>query len=110
VQVNFVDKYFLNPERLEALRAEIQGIDQWLVTSYDIKINPQNLKGQRKAEFLTELRDLCRRFGVNPTVQDNINLRPDFHNERWEFGDEVNQTIDEILPMEVQITPVYESE
>lgn len=108
VQVNFVDKYFVNKDRYDALRANIQGLDRWLVASYDIKINPQNLRGQRKAEFLTELRDLCRRYGVNPSVQDYFGFTPVFHEERWELGDDVNQEVDAIVPMEVQITPVYE--
>jgi hypothetical protein len=106
-QLDFVNKYHLNPERHTKLQ-KLLGVTtgRYFGTGYDVKISiaPDDLDATDEADFLTQLQDLCEEFGVNVTVEDTLKVKESFHEDRLDLPPNLNEKIDAVLPMEVQIT------
>ena len=105
-QLNFVNKYFINPDRLKKLKKLLgeKVVGDYIGEAYTIKINPEGLTPYREKNFLTEVDELCRRYGVKVTVTDDLIVKPNFHDGRHALPPNLNKKIDDILPLEVQTT------
>jgi hypothetical protein len=106
-QIDFINKYRVDEDRfdqLETLLGEALA-GKFFQKTYKITIDPNTTSGMDKVNFLQELKELCEEYAVGVEIEDQFVAKEEFHTGRhFTFTPETNQAIDEIVPMEIQIT------
>jgi len=108
VQLNFVNKYELDQAKLlkiKQLLGEKAEVLNYLKQKTLVTVDVTSLSKERMLEFFQAALALTKEYGIQGVVDDAYIVEPEFHDARHRLTREQNQAIDEIMPMQVHITP-----
>lgn len=107
IQVNFLNKYDLDKDkgiRIYQLLGKGVALLKHLQEKTIVSVDTSSLEKQQEIECWKELLAVCKKYGVTAVVDDKYTVAPEFHDDRHVLMPEVNQAIDEILPVQVHVT------
>ena len=107
IQINFINKYFLNAERRQQL-LELVGEDSPIADNFKkltiVNVDVSSLDQKRQVEFFKACSELTKEYDLQGFVDDKFEVDKGFHDSRHNLIAGVNRAIDSILPIEIQIT------
>ena len=109
LQLNFLNKYFITPEKAEEFFKAFAG-DQALSgllelhTKLTVDLSPLNADTTQLLAFLKEAQALYRKYNLDGKLDDNWQFVENFHDKRHFLAPAINKRIDEIIPLQVQVT------
>ena len=111
LQVNFVNAYVIKDEDHASEIIELLGEDHPLVdeivATTTVSIDVTELDKQDFIAFAKELKELKDAYGVKTVVDTKWSVTPEFHDKRHDLlTAEDNLSLDEVLPVQVQINVV----
>ena len=110
LQLNFLDKYFVTPEKANEFFEAFSGDDKLtglleLHTKLTVDLSPLNKDTVKLLAFLREAQALYRKYGLDGKVDDGYQFVEGFHNKRHgTLTPGINKRINEIVPVQVQVT------
>ena len=111
VQVDFTKAYFIkDKEHLKQL-TDLLGSKHPLTDTINqttkIVVDVSTLTPTEAKDIATSITNATKAFGIRPTVESKAEAKQEFHDLRHIYlTPEDNMTVDEVLPLVIQVTPI----